>query len=357
MRAFSALGLVASATLLAAPAVATAGRVATETVLVSDQAGIAAQTDPDLQNAWGLAFDAARGVVWIADNHSGVATAYHPDGTPVGTVVTIPAAGGTGTGAPTGVVFNTTNGFSNNHLLFVTEDGLVAGWTSGRTATVEVDRSGSGAVYKGVAMAQVRGHRELFATDFHNGNVDVFDQNFDVVTPSRSFTDPHAPAGFAPFDVASIGSRLYVTFAKQDADRHDDVAGAGNGFIDVFDGDGKLVRRLASGTAAGGKLAVLDSPWGMAVGRFGSSAKSLLVGNFGSGQIAILDPRSGKLRGTVNDASGRPLAVDGLWSLAFGPGGAAGSSKTLFFTAGPNDEANGRFGTLTPSRAGSKRAR
>jgi uncharacterized protein (TIGR03118 family) len=257
-------------------------------------------------------------------------------------------------GSPTGLVLNgNASEFHGDRLIAVTEDGFVTGATPAGSVTgamIEVDDSASSAVLKGAAIASTASGDRLFATDFHNGKVLVFDTQFHDVTPPGSFVDPNTPAGFAPFNVASMRGQLLVAYAKQDAERMDDQKGAGNGFIDVFRTNGTFVRRFASGTAAGGKLTVLNSPWGMAPARSGPFGRGLLVGNFGSGQIAILQLRSGRLQKLLKSRT-TPVSIDGLWSIAFGPGGAAGDSKTLFFTAGPNSEDHGLFGTLTAGTA------
>jgi uncharacterized protein (TIGR03118 family) len=343
-----------AALLLASGSPAGAARGYNQTNLVADTSGAAAGLDANLLNAWGVAFDpAGGGTFWVATNHSGLATAYTSAGQPTGSPVVIPAAGGAGTGSPTGAVFNGTADFHGDRFLVCTEDGLIAGWREGAaTATVEADNSAAGAVCKGLALGSNAMGNFLFATNFFAATVDVFDKDFHPATLPGGFTDPKVPAGFAPFGIQLIGGKLYVTYAKQDADKHDDVKGEGNGLVDVFDTDGRLVRRFASGSAAGGKLMQLNSPWAvtLAPARFGAFAKMLLVGNFGSGQIVAFPRRGGHPRGLVRDAHRATIVIDGLWSLAFPPGGAAGAPE-LFFTAGPDDENHGLLGTLAPARA------
>jgi len=338
-----------------AKAPAAAARGFKQVNLVADTLGMAAHTDPDLLNPWGMTFDSAqKGPLTVADNHAGVATAYDPTGQPAGTPVAIPAAAGSAMGAPTGVVFNSTTDFHGDTFISVSEDGIVAGWRAGAPAVVEVDNSAATAIYKGVALGSSSMGTFLYATNFHAGTVDVFDKDFRPATLPGTFTDPKAPAGFAPFGIHDIHGRLYVTFAMQDANREDDVKGDGHGFIDIFDTEGRLLRRFASGTAAGGKLTVLDSPWGMALAprRFGRFGRALLVGNFGSGHIVAFDRRTAHPKGLLKDTAGNAFTLDGLWELLFGGGGSAGDPHKLYFTSGPDDENHGLFGSLEVARGG-----
>jgi uncharacterized protein (TIGR03118 family) len=324
-----------------------------QTNLVSDLPGRARFTDKNLVNPWGLVLSPVAPFA-IADNGAGVATFHRRSGKSLRMVVTIPAPGG-GTSAPTGEVFNPTSDFvihsgpggpsGPSTLLWATEDGTIAAWNpmvNQTTAMLPVDRSGMGAVYKGLALGSTAAGNFLYATDFHNGAVDMFDKNFHLV---KSFTDPSSDlAGFAPFGIRNLGGLLVVTYAKQKLpDKHDDEAGPGNGFIDVFNTDGHLLKRLVS-------QGPLNSPWGLAIApnHFGRFSGALLVGNFGNGRINAFDPVSGAFLGTLKDRSGHPLAIDGLWSLTFGTGQGTGSGRTLFFTAGINDEKDGLFGTLMP---------
>lgn len=346
MLSLTSAGLVASS---AAPASATEFQ---QTNLVSDIPGLAAITDPNLVNAWGIS-ESSMSPFWISDNGTGVSTLYAvPGATPpvqkLGLTVTIP--GGSPTSAPTGQVFNTTAGFSlgaSGKALFIfdSEDGVISGWNGslGTNAIVTVPNT-TGAVYKGLAISNLTPAlgAALYATDFHNGSIDVFDSSFTSVTLPGTFTDPNLPLGYAPFNDAVLNGQLYVTFAKQDGARHDDVAGPGNGFVDVFDLYGNLISRLISNGA-------LNSPWGLALAPagFGSLGGDLLVGNFGDGTINAYDPTTGAFKGTLDEINGQPLMIDGLWGLIFGNGAAGGSPGTLYFTAGLNDEADGLFGSLT----------
>jgi uncharacterized protein (TIGR03118 family) len=301
--------------------------------LVSDQAG-ATFTDANLVNAWGLAFNPA-GPAWVASNEKGVATVYDPSGMNTGLVVTIPAPGG-GTSAPTGQVFNGTPAFMGDLFILSTEDGSIAGWQPNlaTAAVTRVDRTGVGAVYKGIAILGQGGSMRLYAADFHNARIDVFNQNYELVSQGNAFMDPQIPAGFAPFNVQAIGDQLFVTYAMVDPATGDDVKGAGNGFVDVFTFDGAMTMRFASG-------GVLNSPWGVAQApaSFGALSNMILIGNFGDGMIHAFTT-AGAPAAAVVDTNGAPVAIDGLWALVFSPSG------QLFFTAGPDDEMHGLFGRI-----------
>jgi uncharacterized protein (TIGR03118 family) len=339
-----------------------------QTVLMNQGFAPAAHTDPNLVNPWGIVASPGGSPFWVSDNNSGKSTLYDGSGNsqpqPTPLVVTIPVAnGGTSnsTGSPsspappTGVVFN---GSSTDflvagagtaaHFIFATEDGTIAAWNSGANAVLKVDDADftNGPVYKGLAIGNNGTGSFLYAANFRQGTVDVFDTNFHKVTLGSggfgTFADANLPAGFAPFNVQNIGGQLYVTYAKQNASKHDDVAGPGNGFVDLFDLSGHLLRRFAS-------AGTLNSPWGLALApsTFGPFAGDLLVGNFGDGRINAFDPSGGAFLGQLTAASGQPITIDGLWGLSFGNNGMAGSSSTLFFTAGINGEMNGLLGSLT----------
>jgi uncharacterized protein (TIGR03118 family) len=336
-----------------------------QTNLVSDTPGMAQFTDPNLVNPWGIAYSPTTpgnpgGPFWISDNNAGVATIYNGDGSTALPAVTIPPPAGSASGAlgtPTGVVFNNTSGFvvSQNGtsgastFIFATEDGTIVGWNqsvNASSAITAVDNSknptaADGAVYKGLAMAG----NDLYAADFRHGTIDVFDQNFKPVTLTGNFTDPKIPAGFAPFDIQNIGGKLYVTYAEQDAAKHDDVGGAGNGFVDVFGTDGVLQSHLIEHGA-------LNSPWGVALAPagFGQFSGDLLVGNFKDGHINVFDPTTGVQVGTLNNQLGNPITIDHLWGLRFGNGGMAGATTSLFFTAGIGNEQHGLFGNIQVSQ-------
>ena len=329
--------------------------------LVSDIPGVADQTDPNLVNPWGISMSPTS-PFWISNNHAGNTTVYNGQGQPTPAaspvVVRIPApGGGAPLSAPTGQVFNDTPGFMVNGkpavFLFATEDGTISGWNPAadpQNAILLVDNSGAGAVYKGLALANTNNGPRLYAANFNTGNIDVYDANLTSVTAAGAFTDPQIPSGFAPFDVQRIGRKLYVTYAKQDNNRHDDVAGAGNGFVDVFDFQGAFLARLVSNGP-------LNSPWGLALapGTFGDFSNALLIGNFGDGAINAFDPCSGEFLGALQDPTGANITIGGLWGLSFGNGRGAGDATTLYFTAGipgaGNVEDHGLFGSIQPADA------
>lgn len=333
-----------------------------QTNIVSDVSGTAAVTDPKLINPWGIV--AGPGTpFWIADNSTGVSTLYTGTGAPFPGAprsVAIPAPAGSApdaAGAPTGTVFNGSPNFivrqgsasGPSLFLFATEDGTIAGWNpvaNPSSAIIAADNSAEGAVYKGLAIAPDGSQARLFAANFRENAVDVFDTGFQRVNTSGSFSDPRLPAGFAPFNVAALNGKLYVTYARQNGEKHDDVAGPGNGYVDVYDLNGNLVSRLISGGA-------LDSPWGLALAPagFGAFGNDLLVGNFGDGKINAFDPTSGKFLGSLSDSHGKTLKIEGLWGLAFGSGPNAGNPNTLFFTAGVGGEKHGLVGSLQPMGA------
>ena len=329
-----------------------------QTNLVSDLVGAAQFTDPNLVNPWGLVHGPAT-PWWVSDNGTGVSTLYNGQGVKVPLTVTIPPPAGSPAGttsAPTGVIFNGNGGFNvsengtsfSSLFIFDTEDGTISGWNlnfADRShAVLAVDRSnvGKGAVYKGLAIGSNSSGTFIFATNFRFGTVEMFDTNFNLV---RSFTDHLLPQSYAPFGIQNIGGNLYVTFAKQDSAKHDDVAGAGHGFVDVFDTNGNLIRRLIARGS-------LNSPWGLAPAPadFGQFSNDLLVGNFGDGHINVFDPNTGAALGSLEIGGVIPIQIDGLWSLQFGNGangGATnGASNELFFTAGIDGEAHGLFGDI-----------
>jgi len=316
--------------------------------------------DPKLVNPWGIAAGSTT-PFWVADNHSGVSTINDASGTAQALVVTIPPpAGGTSPSAPTGIVFND-SGRATDFLvngpgtkasfIFATEDGTIAAWNAGTTAVLKVDNSGSGAIYKGLALAYVSvgtgSASRLYATDFHNGTVDVFDKNYSQIMAAGAFTDPNLPSGYSPFGIETIGGSIYVTYALKEAGGDDDVAGPGFGFVDKYDTNGNLTQRLIVGVP-GDPTSPLNSPWGLALAPpgFGDLAGLLLVGNFGDGHINAFDPLTGAFVSTLNDSSGNPIVIDGLWGLKFGNGSSGFNPNTLYFTAGLNDEKDGLFGSL-----------
>jgi uncharacterized protein (TIGR03118 family) len=332
-----------------------------QTNLVSNLPGKAPVTDGHLLNAWGIAHSSTS-PWWVANNGSGTSTLYNGAGSPfpppppTPLVVTIPAAASAPPGtlaSPTGVVFNSTPDFvvgseaarGPAQFLFAAEDGTISGWNPNADPTaaiLAVDNSEQNAIYKGIALGTTGGVNYLYATNFHAGTVDAFDATF---TPALagSFIDQTIPAGFAPFGIQNIGGDIFVTYAKQDANKEDTVAGAGLGYVNVFDANGSLVRRLVS-------QGQLNAPWGIAQApsSFGHFGGAIIVGNFGDGRLNAYDPVGGTFQGQLSFANGDPLAISGLWGLGFGNGSGAGSTNTLYFSAGPNNEVNGLFGMLVP---------
>jgi uncharacterized protein (TIGR03118 family) len=382
-----------------------------QTNLVSDLPGVAAVTDPHLVNPWGIS-ESTGSPFWISDNNAGVSTLYNVPGAnntlvsinPL--VVSIPMPGDPlgASGTPTGTVFNINGGAiggfrisglsatgqsanASSVFLFATEDGTIVGWNPGVNPTgfdpgkpgtygiIAVDNSGNnftepkpnkqtGAVYKGLAIASsptagspifasdADSTSVLYATNFRSGQVEVYDTKFKPVTlPAGAFTDHNIPGDYAAFNVQVLNGKVYVTFAKQDADKHDDAAGHNRGFVDVFNLDG-----TPAGPGGSARLVTrdhLDSPWGLAIApaSFGSLAGDLLVGNFGSGLIDAFDSM-GNFQGQLMDPDGEPIQIDGLWALQVGNGKAGGDANSVYFTAGLFDESHGLFGSLTPVAAG-----
>jgi uncharacterized protein (TIGR03118 family) len=323
-----------------------------QTNLDSNIAGRAKVTDPNLTNGWGLAF-APGSPFWVNANHSGVATLYDGEGNIIPLVVTIPPPKGSQSGtvsAPTGMIWNPTSAFlvpgakspAAAIFIFDTEDGTISAWNPQvdlTNAVIAVDNSQSGAVYKGLAFGTNVRANNIYATNFSAGRIEVFDSHFNPAVTEGRFIDTRIPAGFAPFGIQNIDGDLWVTFAKQNAEKKDDVGGPGNGFVDVFDTEGHLLRRFAA-------HGVLNSPWGLARAPygFGQFSGDILVGNFKDGRINAFDSR-GNFRGSLHRPNGHGIAIDGLWAIAFG-GGAKSSPESMFYTAGPNDETNGLFGLI-----------
>jgi uncharacterized protein (TIGR03118 family) len=316
--------------------------------LVSDVPGLAKITDPNLVNAWGIDFSSGS-PAWVADNGTGRSTLYTGTGSIIPLVVRIPS-GSDSPSAPTGLVFNGTGLFSvkahdlsgSAIFIFDSEDGIISGWNPNVNLThaiIAVNNSEKGAIYKGLAIGtNTDGKSFIYATNFHSGWVEMYDSNFKWV---KNFTDTNLPQGYAPFGARVLNGKLYVTFALQDEDAEDDVSGPGHGFVDIFDLDGNKIKRLTSHGA-------LNSPWGLAIApaNFGQFSGALLVGNFGNGHINAFDPTTGTPLGHMIRPNGATLEISGLWGLHFGNGAAAGATNTLLFTAGPNDESHGLFGTI-----------
>jgi len=310
-----------------------------QTNLASDMAGVAAHTDPQLVNPWGIAFFPG-GPFWVADNNSGFSTLYDANGNKQGLVVTIPPASGTGMGTPTGIVANTTTKFGGYGFIFDTEDGAIVGWKTG-TSGVRTAINAS-AVYKGLALITNATGSFLLATNFNTGAVDVYDTNFQLTLLPGNFTDPNLPSGYAPFGIHLIGGMVYVTYAKQDAAKHDPVLGNGLGFVSVFDLNGSFVKRFAS-------AGMLNAPWGVVMAPssgFGALSGALLVGNFGVGGINAYNATTGKSLGMMKNAKGMAIHNSGLWDMVFGAGG-TGSPTTLYLTAGIQGESHGLFASIS----------
>jgi len=338
----SLLALAVAAALAAAPLSSQAIPV-TVTNLVTDNPAVnpAQITDPGLVNAWGLSYSPTS-PFWVSSNGAGTSTVYHVDPatqatSKLGLTVTIPGAGNV-----TGQVFNAGGAgqFNGNAFLFVSEDGTVSGWRGALGTTAEALVS-VGGIYKGAALATIGGNSYLYGADFGRGSIDVFKGNAAAANLTGSFTDPTLPSGYVPFNVQNLAGSLFVTYALREGSSTDETAGAGFGFVDRYDLQGNLMGRVASG-------GVLDAPWGLAIApsSFGALAGSLLVGNFGDGRISAYDLATDSFIGQLSGTNGRPLAIDGLWALSVGNDGGAGSSQSLYFTAGPDDESHGLFGVM-----------
>ena len=378
--------LIPSFTLLVLPALTFAQHYQ-QTNLVSDIMGMAPTFDGNLKNPWGLTRSSGS-PWWVANNNSGTSTLYTATGAivpinaPSDFVIVPPPGFAPGTqSAPTGVVFNgsatdfrVTPGGAGAHFIFATEDGTISAWAGGASATLEVDHSDNGsshgAVYKGATSGEINGHKFLYVTNFRSGKVEVYDTTFkrmhldedafktdgDCDRDDRGDRDDHGdrdghhdcdddriPQGFAPFNIQNIGGALFVTYAKQDAPRHDPVGGTGAGYVEIFTPEGKHIGHLEHGDW-------MNAPWGVVwtTRDFGEFSNAILVGNFRSGWIAAFNGFTHQFIGFVRNPDDSLMFIDGLWSLTFGNDGTAGPANTLFFTAGPNGETDGLFGTITP---------
>jgi uncharacterized protein (TIGR03118 family) len=322
--------------------------------LISDQAGTADLTDPNLVNGWGIAISAAS-PFWICDGGTGLSTVYTASATAFSISATKAAIPPSSSGANkvcTGIIANSvTTGFlvgpapgRSPNFIFATEGGTISGWASAvdpLNAQMAIDNSATGAVYKGLAQVGAP-TSQIYAANFKSGAIEVYDANWKPVTlAAGAFTDPAVPAGFAPFNIQNLGGKLYVTYAKQGATKVFDSPGVGNGYVDVYDASGKLLQHLA-------EKGNLNSPWGvqLAPASFGRFGGALLVGNFGDGMINAYDQTTGAWLGTLTDATGKNLVIDGLWGLQFGNGGSGGDVNSLYFTAGPSQQRHGLFGII-----------
>jgi len=320
------------------------------TPLVSDNPSLAPTTDPNVHNAWGLT-RSATSPWWFSDNGTDQTSIY----TGAGVLVKIGGLNAQGVpGDPTGTVFSGIPGQFKvgtttdptklaSNFIFDSEGGTISAWRGAPAALVTVDMSSDGAVFKGLAISNGGSGPRLYAADFGLSRVDVFDGGWNLLNTPGAFVDPNLPDGYAPFGIQTIGDRVFVSYAKK-GEGLDEVDGQGLGFVDAYDLDGNLLTRVA-------QHGQLNAPWGLALapadfGRFGGD---LLVGNFGDGQInAYEEMPNGHFehRGTLHAADGGKLVIDGLWALEFGNTGNNGDAHTLFFTAGPNDEEDGLFGTI-----------
>jgi uncharacterized protein (TIGR03118 family) len=363
-RAFILIELVAAGMLLSISTVAIAQQYV-RTDLTSNVPFLAVATDSKFVNAWGLATGPS-GPWWVADNGAGVSTLYTGEGSPVPAfsplAVNIPTPGGVtmGISAPTGIVYNGSSDFAIEperpaQYIFVTEDGTISGWSPdvagyNHNAVLLVDNS-SDAVYTGAAIARRGGESFLYVANFRSGTVDVFDSSFhDIVLSQGAFTDPDIPDNFAPFNIKNIDGDLYVAFAQRDVGNYNTMTGTGLGYVDVFDPRGDLLMRLATGSW-------MNAPWGVALAPddFGEYSGQLLIGNSGSGTIAVFDQETGKFKGLLRDARGGRILIEGLKGLGFGNGSLAGPANTLYFTAGIYGK-HGFFGSITPGEASKEMA-
>ena len=321
--------------------------------LVADTAGSASHTDPGMLNPWGMAFAPGQ-PFWIAENNLGRARVFDPSGAPgVPVGIAIPTASQANpASAPTGVLFNPIGedfmvGGTPAQFLFATENGTVSTWSDVNgnlpaLATLALDNSSAGAVYKGLAILNPACCREFLAlADFHSGFIATYTVNFDLLAAPGTFTDPNLPAGYAPFNIQQIGTQVFITYAVQDGAKQDPVRGAGNGIVDIFDQEGNFQRRFASNGP-------LNAPWGIAKasGNFGPFSNAILIGNFGDGTINAFDPATGNFLGQLKDATGKVISNPGLWALVFRNDG-IGDPNTLYFTAGGSAEDHGVFGAIS----------
>jgi len=316
--------------------------------IVSDGGVTADHRDRNLVNGWGVAFN-PNGFVWVSDNGTGLSTLYDGLGNPQSLVVAIPGADG-GPGTPTGIIFNGSSDFVVRNsttagparFIFASEDGVISGWAPNVDGTHALPAVFmANAVYKGLTAAPNAGVNMLYAADFHGRKIDVFRSNFTPVKLPGAFVDPSLPPGYAPFNIQSLGGKLYVTYALKEEDEDEEVTGPGLGIVDAYDTAGHLLQRIATG-------GTLNAPWGMALAPagFGDFSNSLLVGNFGDGKINAYNAATGQFLGQLRAPNGDVIAVDGLWGMAFGNNLNNQPSTTLFFAAGPNDEANGLYGRI-----------
>lgn len=324
------------------------------TNLVSSTSGVAPVTDPNLVNPWGLARSSG-GPWWVSDNNSGLSTLYKGTGAIVPLVVTVPSADPNLSmkGSPTGIVFNGSTGFAIGpnapaFFIYVTEDGTISGWnpTINKTKAIVVVRQKK-SVFKGASIATINNAKYgtqsyLYVADFSRRQIEIFNSNFQRVKwLEQSFDQDDTPEGFAPFNVQNLGGNLFVTYAKQDSSLQNEIDGPGLGFVRVYSPTGQRLMQLERGPW-------MNAPWGIAIAPsdFGPYSHDILVGNFGSGWIAVFDPETGMFLDYLRNKTGSLVWIDGLWALSPGNDAAAGMATTLYFSAGSNHEQGGLFGSL-----------
>ena len=345
LRRSAALGAVS---LLLAASIGQAQPLFQQTNLVSSVPGVAAFTDPNLKNPWGIAFSSSS-PFWIANQVTATATLYNGAGNPFPIVsplvVTIPAAGGPPSG-PTGVVFNSTSDFVPGGIgpkalfIFATLNGTLAAWNPGINPTnaITAAAASDGAAYTGLALGNNGSGNFLYAADSANAKIDVYDASFAQTSLPGSFVDPGLPSGFTPYNVQNIGGTLLITYENE---------ANGGGIVDAFDLNGNFLRRV-TGNGAGGPL---ESPWGLALAPagFDTFGGALLVGNEDDGRISAFDFGTGNFLGQLLDTSASPISNPGLWGLTFGNVGQGGDPNVLYFAAGIEDETQGLFGAIRPA--------
>lgn len=332
------------------------GRVFLRTDLVSDRAGFATHTDPQLVNPWGIAFGPDT-YFWVANNGTSTSTLYDGEGEilsnaiggPIALPIADPELG------VTGMVFHSGEGFviraggpaAPSRFIFATAAGTLIGWSAEvdpQNGVIALDASSTGSRYTGLAIQTSGSRTLLYAADFPNGEVDVYDAEFTPASglAASAFVDPQLPAGYGPFGIQALEGRIYVTYALRNAAGTEEEPGPGLGIVSVFAADGAFVTRIASG-------GVLNAPWGLtrAPAEFGRYDNALLVGNFGDGRITAIDSQTLEILGQLESDIGVPIEIDGLWALTFGNGRLAGEPDDLYFTAGPDEETHGVFGEIT----------
>lgn len=326
--------------------------------LVSDGFVPADHIDPNLINPWGIAFAPPTHPVWVANNGSGTSTLYNGLGVSLPLIVNIPAAPSVGgVGKPTGIAYNNTAGWHVTNagrsapatFLFATKDGTISGWEPTINATqaiIAVDNSASQADYTGLTIGANGSLILLYVANFYSGHIEVYDSGFHPITLAGDFTDPGIPAGFAPFNVQNIHGDIYVSYAKQDATKHNPVKKAGFGYVTLFNSRGQYLRRIATEDK-------LNAPYGMAFApaSFGKYSNHFLVGNYGDGKINCYDPVTNQYRARLHDVNGS-LVIKGLLGLSFGNGALIQPTNILFFAAGPDNGVHGAYGNITPISEG-----